>query len=506
MKGKLWQVGRSPVWLAALLLLAWGVASMLWGERLPRKDGFGWDGLLYRYLAEFPGRPCDWASTYGGRRCLPSFTVHAVMRGLGLPLDGPHILNTFAAVNVALFLATLLALEGCCRELNLGRAARWLLLCGYFVNYAHLKLYHYCACQTDVWATALSAFLFLAYLRRWAAGVLLVIVAGAFVWPPLPQMGAILFLFPRPAPAAASTSSPAPAPARLHLVVAGLLALAAVVADLYWVGLQRDRGQQPDQMIRRLLPLSAALLGVYIFAVLAPLLNIRRLFVWQFPGRGFGTRLVVLGMAFVPVWLARKWIDPLFTGPEMWITPLSLLKALLIGAVSKPLIFVVAHFAWFGPVVAVAALWWKDVCREAHRLGVGLVLALLLCLVLALGAESRQWLTAFPALACLTAVVADRRGWGTARVLGFAGLALLASRIWFPLTVAPWPEADLVYDYPMQRFFMTVGYMTTRSYLLLGSAGLATLGTAAALAFVPARRAAGAVRPDEAGVPARRVA
>src|SRR5262249_39239324 len=130
------------VWLAAVLLLGWGVGSVLWGERLPRNEGFGWDGTLYRYMAEFPGRRCEGGSIYNGRRCLPPFAAHALLRVLGLPVDGRHILAAFAAINVALFLVTLLALEGCCRALNLGRAARWLLLGGFFVNYAHLKLYY----------------------------------------------------------------------------------------------------------------------------------------------------------------------------------------------------------------------------------------------------------------------------------------------------------------------------------------------------------------------------
>ena len=51
------------------------------------------------------------------------------------------------------------------------------------------------------------------------------------------------------------------------------------------------------------------------------------------------------------------------------------------------------------------------------------------------------------------------------------------------MNVAPWPAKDQLYAYPMQRFFMGCGYMTTESYALLGGAGIATVLAVGGIAF-----------------------
>ena len=41
-----------PNLLLVLVVAAFGVASLLWGELLPVNGGFGWDGMLYKEIAQ----------------------------------------------------------------------------------------------------------------------------------------------------------------------------------------------------------------------------------------------------------------------------------------------------------------------------------------------------------------------------------------------------------------------------------------------------------------------
>ena len=65
---------RRPGWLMAALVVGYGLGYLLLGERLPRGDGFGWDGNTYRFMTEHPGEPVDWISR-------TTAAVPAVVRG-----------------------------------------------------------------------------------------------------------------------------------------------------------------------------------------------------------------------------------------------------------------------------------------------------------------------------------------------------------------------------------------------------------------------------------------
>ena len=97
-----------------------------------------------------------------------------------------------------------------------------------------------------------------------------------------------------------------------------------------------------------------------------------------------------------------------------------------------------------------------------------------------------------------TAAVVDRLNWSPGRIAAFGAVALVASRAWLPLLTEPWPDVDLLYEYPIQRLFMLTGWPTTESYLLLAGCGSAV---AVAVWLLAAR--GGAMRLAVRRVPAR---
>ena len=185
---------------------------------------------------------------------------------------------------------------------------------------------------------------------------------------------------------------------------------------------------------------------------------------------------LALGCLVVLIKLAYRQLDTVFVrpGPGPFADdPIFFLRCVLTSGVTKPLVFLVAHVIWYGPVVLGACFCWNRVCSKAKSLGLGVVLTMICAVPMLLNPESRQSLTVFPIYALLVALVIDGERWQRVRWITFVGLALALSKCWLPLNRTPWPEQDLVFDYPIQLFLMSFGgVMTARSYAIQGAAVL----------------------------------
>ena len=464
--GPLLRVARDSGWPMAAMLVAWGAASTLWGEVIPRQSGFGWDGTLYRDIAlQFPN-PIPHISAYTGRRCLPSIAVHYALVLSDRPLDGPHVLAAFSIINCGLFLVMLAALLACGREVGLGARGQWILFAFAFVNYANLKQYYYGPCQTDVWAQAISSLALLCYLKRFPIGIAVATAVGSFAWPAMLPLALPLLLFPRPRVRADHRGMPA----HLHTAAAGLIALAGMSAAVHLIYRREFYGGVADEILHPWLPASIALMGGYLFAATRPLLDDAALLNWRtYCNHRTALGLLLVAASIAAVNLLYRPLAPLFPSPYPPATPLDFAKRVIVAAVAKPLVFALAHAVWFGPVIVVAVLLWKSVVRTAREYGLGLVGALGFGVVLGLNSESRGALTFLPIVALLAAKLAEDRIRSNSRLAILFGLGVFLSHAWFPLNRAPWPAEDLLAEFPIQFMFMHVGpYMTTQTYLIQG--------------------------------------
>ena len=470
---------HSPgIWMTALLLL-WGTCSIVWGERLLRNDGFGWDGLCYLRITKGLWQPNPLIWPYSGHRCLPSVVVHYTLKALQFPLDGPYILNAFAIYNMLLLVASLWMLLDACTALKIGPGGRWAMFVGVFCNYVHLKQHYYSACVTDVWAFASAVALLWCYLRRRGWGVWLAMGVGAFTWPVMIHFGAPLFLFPSLAPPGGPllTQEERPRPSWTGVILAALAALAVGVYTGWIMWGDKFYGKLPQMLMPSLLPLSLVGLSVFVFLALRPLLDVTSFRYWRsYVSVSQVGRFLALGCLVVLIKLAYRQLDTVFVrpGPGPFADdPIFFLRCVLTSGVTKPLVFLVAHVIWYGPVVLGACFCWNRVCSKAKSLGLGVVLTMICAVPMLLNPESRQSLTVFPIYALLVALVIDGERWQRVRWITFVGLALALSKCWLPLNRTPWPEQDLVFDYPIQLFLMSFGgVMTARSYAIQGAAVL----------------------------------
>lgn len=462
---------RAFLFPALVLLLAWGLGQVLWGERIPVRGGFGYDGRHYARIAEdFPRVVFEERlDAYRLQRVVPSALVWAALAALRAPHDPAHVRLGFELLNLGFLVVALVAWAAIAQRARLDPRDAWLGLSLLFVNFALLKMPFYYAALTDTAAFALGALLLHFHLRGSGPGMLAVLLIGAFTWPWFLPLGAPLYLFPpRPLPAG-----------RAPRGAATLLGALAALAFLLFLKIPHSDAAPVD--FRRLW-ITLVLAAAYVFAVVRGLADRAALFrlrTWSAGLSAPRAALVVLAVVALPR-LVRAMADP----ESLMLSPRVLRENVSFSATTKPALFLVAHVVYLGLVVPLAVAYWPALCRAAHRLGPGLTLYAVSHLVLAVQSESRLVIDALPALVLLVVLSVEAAPWPPGLAAAAAGLAFLASKAWFPLNQPG--EWTTTQTYPAQYYFMNHGpWMSYPALAVQGAAAAALL----VAALVVARRA-----------------
>jgi hypothetical protein len=471
-----WQLPALACLLATVTFLA--------GERIPFNNGLGWDGAIYaKWARDFHQEAFETGiDAYRIQRILPAAITHYSLRAFGMTLSDKHIINCFAAINIISITLAAMFWVRIADRLSISTRGKWLGFTALFLNYAVLKNTSFNPVLTDMPAYAVSAGMVWAYLAQRQLALFVLTAIGAFVWPTLIYIGAILILFPRDP---ARDKRPTPAPFHLNLIVSGLLTF-YIGLGIYYV-LERLSGPVFGflEPIGPVIRLSLAIALAYVFFGSRLLLNnaalydFRRWLSWS----RLGTLVGLVGMV-----VAIKTFQAALTDRPGYIAFSVYLLTVGVGTVAKPGVFLVAHAAYFGPWLLLAGMLWKPICRLIHQQGVGLTLAILAGFLHGVDSESRHAIYLAPMLVPFLAKATDSFGWKTSAYVVLAALSALASKVW--LTIKG-PFLDNALLYPDQLYWMHHGpFMTHAMYLAQGAGVIAT----AVLIYTFCIRSGGAAR------------
>ena len=469
--------GANLDWSLALAAVAIGVLTYVIGDRTNWSGGFGFDGRFYGELARnFPsavfghgavippglgpydGPHLTGLDSYYAFRIVPSGIVWLVLKVLGISATKAHVVGAFAALNAAMYgLATFCW----CRSaglLGLGDRAKLIGAIALIVNFAVLKSGSYYPVLTDQVALGLGALSLYLWLRGATLWLALCVVVASFAWPLELAIGALLLLFPAPRDPGAALEASRPQarlswrPPPFGLAVGAIVGLAAVSA-LVVFELQGYRQVEGTDRLP-LFPLSAAVTGLYVFAVVAFLLprggarellgalrsiQVRRL------ALAFGVIAVVLVAGSL---LTRRsgFVTQQFAKDAFWSSTLD------------PGLFLVVLIGWFGPLLLFLYADLPRVAADAWRLGPAMVGILGIALLGALQTQPRIISNTLPFLV-LAGVLAGRRlyPFSARNLLVFLALSVVLSRVWLHIG----HFGDRILQFPGQRYFMATGTWTT---------------------------------------------
>lgn len=474
--------GRIDGYLMMLIILAAGTVSFFWGEKIPFDivKQHKWDGSRYVALAkDFHGQVIrKGMAPHRLQRTLPSAIVHVVLRVLNLPRQDRVILKVFELYNLALLVLS--ALIWARLSQGFPRARRWLGFFALFVNYAVLKFGFYYPALTDISALFLGMLMLLFFLRGRRWGILLTAILGAFTWPTTLVFGLLLYLFPRQHTPLIETKRTAAA-----CVATGTSLV--ILSGIIFVHYLRDipPANEAAPVLKPLLPISSFFVVGYVFYCLATILNTHQLWSVRALRRLITARHVLAAAAiFIALSLAvnymadhqemqqrleeyRKVGAP--AGVLRYLPPMLMIY---VGrtvqlATTKPLVFLVAHAVFYGPIIFLVVFCWRAFSRAVRKDGIGVTIFVSGYIFLSINSESRVLIFFYPFLVYYAIVATQGRKWGLFAYLFFALTSLLFSKVWLKINAEPFTGEYL--SFPFQRHFMNHGpWMSNETYIVQG--------------------------------------
>jgi hypothetical protein len=498
-------------WSLALAAVAIGVLVYLLGDRTNWSGGFGFDGRFYGELAKnFPaavfghgavippglghyeGPTLTGIDSYYAFRLVPSGLVWIGLQILGLSPTNGHVVGLFAGLNALMFgLATFCW----CRSaglLGLGDRAKLLGAIALIMTFAVLKTGGYYPVLTDQVALGLGSLSLYLWLRGATVALTICIIAACFTWPFHLVVGSLLLLFPAPDDPRAALGGGEPSgrdlaarwrPSPFGAAVGALVGALAVI-DLTAIQLGGHVSNEGTAQLP-VFPLSVAIVGIYVFAVVAFLLppgGPRQLLAIV---RSIRVRRLVLTLAVIAVVLvagsliARRpgYAASSLLGDAFWSTTLD------------PGLFAVVLVSYFGLIVLAVLADLPRVAADAWRLGPAMAAIVGAALLGALTTQPREIVDVLPFL-LLPGVLAVRRLYGlsNATIFVFLGLSLALSRVWLQIGNMS-TDLTKLQQFPAQAYYMTLGAWTRPSMYAVQLAAIAAI--AAIMSLVARTRRSG---------------
>lgn len=466
--------------LLVFIVFALILGGYVFGEKIAVHNGLGWDGYTYgSWVKDYASALDHGLPDYFVQRILPSGVIHYLLRLLSMPLTDPNIIIAFGMMNAVLLAVTAHLWCRIVRQMVLSCHAKLLGLMALFLNFACLKWLSYDPVLTDGYALAFGMGMLQAYLGNRRVTLWILAALGAFTWPALIYQSCFLILFPRRLNADQATSKEN---FEFHTWLASVIAVGIflLLVNLVW---KTDPSQQPIgagdswQPFSATVVVSAACVSAFLFFVVNGLWNRGSFFHPRFwlKSTNFAAVLALLVVLVGTRWLASR----LSTGVPLVTAggPLSIRNLLILFAwnsVRHPGISLVAHLVFFGPILILAVLRWKQVAGSLNGHGLGLTLCTTFNLFLSVDSESRHLFHFLPIIVYGLCKAMDSTPLHPQIYATLALLCLIFSKVWLHIGGNPdttSPEAMLKFS--SQRIFMNLGpFMSGDMYLAQGGAVL----------------------------------
>ncbi|MCP5043137.1 MAG: hypothetical protein GY944_19095 [bacterium] len=421
------------------------VASLLTSELIPVQSGAGYDGRTYMRWARELSIEKIWThresrpdrlriTSYNGRRLLVPVVLHYTLRALGVDPTVANLLAAFRIANLVFLSIAVLLWCLAADTLRIGNLGKWLGLIGLIVNYVSWKMPFFYPALTDSAAMAFGTGMLLCYLRGHPWTLAGLTLSGGFVWPTIPFFGIAMLAFPRE-----HLESVEPAPHSGNRIAAASCAALAVVCTVGLLLRGYNVHNTTVEPIAGLVPVSIALVAIYLYLALSPLLDSAS--VWRdiAPRRIVSSGWVMISMAVFLIGEAiLRSIDRV---PVSHLGAYRTVGDTFMTAIYQPGIFIIAHALHYGPLILLLLFVWKRCSEEIRRQGTGLVLCFALAVLLSVGSESRKLINFYPAVLLFLVHAVEPIFRSTWRMASIAGLSVLVSKIWLPMSESlevPW--------------------------------------------------------------------
>lgn len=438
---------KQSFFIFSFLFLSWIMLNIFFGEHIPVDSGNGWDGSRYADIIQnfhhfvFQHN----LDQYTLQRILPEGIIYFFFNIFHLPIERSQIPMAFSIYNYILFIFSIII---CCKIIKL---SNWstktglIALTGIFLNFSQLKLMSYYPTLTDTTSLFLSIATLYCFLIKREYLILLIGVIASFVSPTQFYINALLFLF-----SVNRKKTITHINFNLLSVFCAACATAVVLAIYFHYGFRVLGGNYKTPILAlSIISIFSYLCYSFIPLIQSSLENVTRLNV---------ARLLLTILIFFIV----KDIIYMISNRATNLSFFDFFRYLSAEALAYPLNFLISHILYFGPILLLAGLFWRELCQNPFVKNSALGYVILFCILLSLDSESRQLINFLPFMVFITADTLNKKHFSWPFVISFITLSILISKAWLPLNHGTWlslltnpPEITL--DFPLQWFFMNLG-------------------------------------------------
>jgi hypothetical protein len=138
-----------------------------------------------------------------------------------------------------------------------------------------------------------------------------------------------------------------------------------------------------------------------------------------------------------------------------------------LGAIARPGLFFISHFAFWGPVVLLIIINLKSIVQKSIEESFGLTLFIIATAFLALNSQTRQLAFNYPFIVYLLCSVMNNIKLTRQSLYYYLIASLIISKFYYVIGLTPDTNPVAVLIFPLQRFMMNSGtYMSWLGYFI----------------------------------------
>ena len=445
------------------IILVYGISYFIYGETVP---GFGWDGVVYKSITQnFYEKVfvTGLDQYYIQRIFVPAF-LNLIFYLIRVPLIDVNILWGFKIFNLVCLIIGIYFYSLIAEELRFKNKVMWLGFAALFMNFAVLKHNFYYPVLLDTTIFALSIIQFYSYLKNNLIALIITTIVGAFTWPSFLYPSILLILFPIHNEVVKYDKNKI----KLLIILLIMTFFSLCLCILYPKYAFIVTGQGENPINSSFIVVSIISLLAYIYLALNPLLKDNRLFKVKSYFKEIRLKTIIIAaIIFCSVIILVS-----LQHPNKSVNIKSFVGTSLLISISQPLIFLLSHIIYFGPVMLLTIYYWKSISSSIHSYGLGIALFVLFYILIGINSESRRIINAVPVFIILTMIVINRFDIKSIHVVLFFIISLIFSKFWFIFNIPVFSHGlnGGYQKFPDQKYFMNLGpWMSNEMYLLQGS-------------------------------------
>lgn len=421
-----------------LILLLFFIFGILY-DNISIANGLGFDGETYGYYVK--ENIIKNISFYYAHRVLPSIIVKSIFNIFNISPTEESIVNAFHLLNTFLFIFTIILAFKIAAKASMSLKQLYFLITLLFFNYFSLKITPFYPVTTDYPAFFLSTLLLYSYISNKFLLGLVCFIAGLFTFPTIAPTALILFLLKLSKNKKNNIvfsklvnfihkKRPLNFLTLFILLIYGFLVVRLLffwIQDIsnfyFW---SREKLNLTSSILSAIINISLLFIfNSYIFKFFqTKILHI--LEKWSLNIKG----IIATFLTMILVYLLLKYfvINQEIQSPTNFR---KFIDVILLMSVQKPLLAISSHISFWGLVVVLSLIFYKEIIKNTENYGPSIFFLLAIYVnLLFLISESRLLVTFLPFLAFQVAISIPQKILNTKFLVIHSLISLIFSRFW----------------------------------------------------------------------------